>query len=90
MLSDGSVLVMGGCTSSNCYSNEVWKSWDGGVQWTLLSDAAWTGEYKLKLYVIQHAAANFILCAGRYGHGSVVLEDGSVLVLGGDTANYLY
>ncbi len=41
VLSDGSVLVLGGYTNSNVESNEVWKSNDGGVSWTLLTNNAW-------------------------------------------------
>ncbi len=39
-LPDGSVLVMGGATSSGV-SNEVFKSIDGGRTWRLLTDTAW-------------------------------------------------
>ncbi len=41
VLSDGSVLVMGGMTSSGTYSNELFKSTDGGLTWALLTSSAW-------------------------------------------------
>jgi hypothetical protein len=34
VLQDGSIVLLGGF--SNSYSNEVWKSSDGGSTWTLL------------------------------------------------------
>ncbi len=40
VLPDGSVLVMGGITSSG-KSNEVFKSTDGGRNWALLTNTAW-------------------------------------------------
>ncbi len=40
LLPDGSVLVMGGTTSSG-KSNEVFQSTDGGRTWRLLTDTAW-------------------------------------------------
>jgi hypothetical protein len=39
VLSDGSVLVMGGWTSGYVESKEVWKSSDKGVNWVLLTTA---------------------------------------------------
>jgi hypothetical protein len=43
VLSDGSVLVMGGVGSSGA-KNDVWKTVDGGASWTLVtSSAGWTG-----------------------------------------------
>ncbi len=43
MLSDGSVLVMGGYDYS--LSNAVWKTVDGGANWILMtSSAGWTGK----------------------------------------------
>ncbi len=42
VLQDGSVLVLGGSTGDGTsYSNEVWKSSDGGMNWTRLTIAAW-------------------------------------------------
>jgi hypothetical protein len=41
VLPDGSVLVMGGEGSGFVKSNEVWKSIDGGLTWTLLTSTAW-------------------------------------------------
>jgi hypothetical protein len=43
VLSDGSLLVMGG-GGSNLF-NDVWKSADGGSAWILVTDnAPWKGE----------------------------------------------
>ena len=45
VLSDGSVLVMGGAGN-----NDVWKTVDGGVSWILVtSSAGWTGKKILHL-----------------------------------------
>ncbi len=44
VLADGSVLVIGGETRSGSsvgYSNEVFKSIDGGANWALLTNSAW-------------------------------------------------
>ena len=44
VLSDGSVLVMGGKDGRNNY-NDVWKTVDGGASWILVtSSAGWTGK----------------------------------------------
>jgi hypothetical protein len=44
VLSDGSVLVMGGLDATNVYKNDVWKSVDRGASWTVATLAAgWTG-----------------------------------------------
>ena len=43
VLSDGSVLVMGGDGGSR--KNDVWKTVDGGASWILVtSSAGWTGK----------------------------------------------
>ena len=48
VLSDGSVLVMGGeevFFSQDRYKNDVWKTVDGGASWILVtSSAGWTGK----------------------------------------------
>ena len=45
VLSDGSVLVMGGWDGSGGYKNDVWKTVDGGAIWILVtSSAGWTGK----------------------------------------------
>ena len=50
VLSDGSVLVMGGYDSSGGYKNDVWKTVDGGASWILVtSSAGWTGKKILHL-----------------------------------------
>ena len=44
VLSDGSVLVMGGYASGS-NMNDVWKTVDGGASWILVtSSAPWTGK----------------------------------------------
>ena len=49
VLSDGSVLVMGGADFSS-YKNDVWKTVDGGASWILVtSSAGWTGKKILHL-----------------------------------------
>ena len=48
MLSDGSVLVMGGDDGNR--RNDVWKTVDGGATWILVtSSAGWTGKKILHL-----------------------------------------
>ena len=43
VLSDGSVLVMGGGGSNT--KNDVWKTVNGGTSWILVtSSAGWTGK----------------------------------------------
>ena len=45
VLSDGSVLVMGGFDNSFTKKNDVWKTVDGGASWILVtSSAGWTGK----------------------------------------------
>ena len=44
VLSDGSVLVMGG-SSGGYRKNDVWKTVDGGASWILVtSSAGWGGK----------------------------------------------
>jgi hypothetical protein len=48
VLSDGSVLVMGGYDNSR--RNDVWKTVDGGVSWIVVTwSAGWTGKKILHL-----------------------------------------
>ena len=48
VLSDGSVLVMGGYGGSN--KNDVWKTVNGGASWILVtSSAGWTGKKIIEL-----------------------------------------
>ncbi len=50
VLSDGSVLVMGGNGCTYCGRNDVWKTVDGGSSWMLVtSSAGWTGKNTLHL-----------------------------------------
>ena len=48
VLSDGSVLVMGGGDGS--VKNDVWKTVDGGANWIVVtSSAGWTGKIIIHL-----------------------------------------
>ena len=50
VLSDGSVLVMGGSDNGGGYKNDVWKTVNGGASWILVtSSAGWTGKKILHL-----------------------------------------
>ena len=50
VVSDGSVLVMGGYAGGGTFKNDVWKTVDGGASWTLVtSSAGWTGKKIFKL-----------------------------------------
>ena len=50
VLSDGSVLVMGGFDNYYNYKNDVWKTVDGGASWILVtSSAGWIGKKSLHL-----------------------------------------
>ncbi len=45
MLSDGSVLVMGGYAAGSGPRKDVWKTVDGGASWILVtSSAGWSGK----------------------------------------------
>ncbi len=59
VLSDGSVLVMGGITTPGVgvRSNEVYKSSNGGLTWALLTSSAWPtgGKYFLIFLIISHS-----------------------------------
>ena len=45
VLSDGSVLVMGGESYGSGFKNDVWKTVNGGASWILVtSNAGWTGK----------------------------------------------
>jgi hypothetical protein len=42
-LEDNSILLMGGYTTSGSYKNDVWKSTDDGITWTLVNaNAGWS------------------------------------------------
>jgi PKD repeat protein len=63
VLSDGSILLMGGMDSSWQYKRDVWRSTDKGSSWVeVTSNAPWFE---------------------RAGHSSVVLPDGSIVLMGG-------
>jgi hypothetical protein len=69
VLSDGTIIVMGGYAHNmfgDNYKNEVWKSTNSGSNWSLVvEDAEW---------------------AGRNHHSSVLLADGSIILMGGYTS----
>ncbi len=45
MLSDGSVLVMGGFSHPTVYWNDAWKTVNGGATWVrVTSSVGWTGK----------------------------------------------
>ncbi len=45
VISDGSVLVMGGSNSSLSQKNDVWKTVNGGASWIRVTgNAGWTGK----------------------------------------------
>ncbi len=45
VLSDGSVLVMGGYVVGGSVKNDVWKTANGGASWILVtSSAGWSGK----------------------------------------------
>ena len=45
VLSDDSVLVMGGRDGGAVYDNDVWKTVDGGASWIrVTSSAGWAGK----------------------------------------------
>ncbi len=50
VLSDGSVLVVGGQVSSTSLKNDVWSTVDGGASWIMVtSRAGWAGQKILHL-----------------------------------------
>ena len=50
VLSDGSVLVMGGMDNSYNNKNDVWKTVNGGASWIqVTSSAGWSGKKLLPL-----------------------------------------
>ena len=62
-LPDGSIVLMGGYIPNLGYMNDVWRSTDQGVTWSLMTEEpGWESRIRAK---------------------SVVLPDGSILLLGG-------
>ncbi len=49
VLLDGSILFMGGYCAGTHY-NDVWKSTNGGINWSLVTSAAWASGGKLYSY----------------------------------------
>ena len=67
VMSDGSIVLMGGMDSGSNYKNDVWRSTDTGVTWTQMAgSAAWSA---------------------RVDHTSVVMPDGSIVLMGGLGSN---
>ena len=125
VLSDGSILLMGGLSSNFTLWNDVWRSTNQGANWTLLVNHAewrargnhttvllqdgsivlmggygfidddsvgklrdvWRSTNQGATWVQMNASAPW---AAREGHTSVVLPDGSILLMGGSSsASYL-
>jgi subtilisin family serine protease len=64
VMPDGSIVLMGGVDYTYSKKNDVWKSINNGVTWTLVNaSAGWSG---------------------RYAHSSVVIPDGSIVLMGGN------
>ncbi len=66
VLSDGSVLVMGGSDIYGIRKNDVWKTMNAGASWILVtSSAGWTGKKSIQLmYIASYPILSFI--EGRY------------------------
>lgn len=66
VLIDGSILIMGGSTSTAIASSDVWKSSDGGKKWVQLSAVGWAGKkscHYMDIYFFQSSFSfhrNFI------------------------------
>ncbi len=57
VLDDGSILIMGGYPSFN----DVWRSGDGGLTWSLLTNAAWSKGQSLFLFLSLSAHRKLML-----------------------------
>ena len=70
VLPDGSIVLMGGGDEAGMYSfSDVWRSTDKGISWTIQTEhAEWGSED---------------WTSGRLDFSSIVLADGSILVMGG-------
>jgi PGF-pre-PGF domain-containing protein len=63
VMPNGSIVLMGGLTSTDNKVNDVWRSTDNGTTWTVVNTSpGWSA---------------------RYGHTSVVMPDGSIVLMGG-------
>ena len=51
LLSDGTILTIGGKSNSG-FSNEVWRSSNGGLNWSLLTATAWASGVELSLITL--------------------------------------
>ena len=69
IMPDGSIVLMGGKVAGiGIAQNDVWRSTDKGVTWTLMTAAPGWRE--------------------RFGHASVVMSDGSIILTGGYSASF--
>ncbi len=67
VLSDGSVLVMGGYDSNYGSKNDVWKTVNGGASWILVtSNAGWSG--KKILYLRKTRCLSSSLLGWKYSY----------------------
>jgi hypothetical protein len=72
VLPDGSIILMGGYNFDDGYFNDIWRSMDNGATWTL----------------VKPSGTNVNPGPGwgiRSGHTSVVMPDGSIVLMGGDS-----
>ena len=67
VMSDGSIVLIGGFDGNPNDRNDVWRSTDNGAHWTLMTASA--GWY------------------ARDSQSSVVMSDGSIVLMGGEDSN---
>ncbi len=101
VLSDGSIVITGG-DNVGSYLNDVWKSVNGGSTWSLVtSSAPWSSKstplsFPSFPYIdalhIPHSYPSHPLPRDpteRARHNTVVLRDGSIILMGGYSGIYL-
>lgn len=68
VLPDGSILLMGGSDGAYSYTNDAWRSVDGGVSWVeVTGDAGWVGRTDHSSVVLPNGD---IMMMGGYWHNS--------------------